>query len=90
MRGLPSFWVGKVFGARVLEGSRLQPPFLTQKAGNKANGFRGGKQIGFLKNALALMVGGVIYNPGVESMSGNLFYIDSFSLMGEISHMRGP
>lgn len=43
---------------------------LTQRLGSKVNGFRGGKQIGFLKNAPLLMIGGVIiHNPRAASVS---------------------
>lgn len=62
-----NFWGYKVSRVRILEVS--SPPFLTQRAGSKLNEFGSEKQIGFLKNALAVMIGVVLHNPGVESLS---------------------
>lgn len=84
---------GGVFGARIPGGASLQPPFPTAEGEggrSKANGFRGGKQIGFLKNAPLLMIGGVIHNPGAGSVLKSMFCADSLSLMGKISHTIGP
>lgn len=57
----------KFLGGKILEASC--PPSITQRKGSRRNGFRSEKQIGFLKNALVLMIRGVIHNLAVERLS---------------------